>query len=86
MTTKKQFYTDCVSANGSDIEEMMETAKEVSFKTICSHIDGGAKTLDEMFGTCPPISKDWSVLFFTGKFQGKKCAIVKHSAIEYVFI
>lgn len=77
---KKLYHGNCTHLNGQSITDMMETAREVTYSTIIAHT--GIRELNDMFGTAPHISKDWSVKFFTGKFEGKKCAIVKHSAIE----
>jgi hypothetical protein len=83
---KYQYYGNCVNLNGSKISDMVESSKEISYNTLTKNIKGGRKILNEMFGTIPHISKDWSVSFYSSKFDGKRCYFLKHSAIEYVFI
>lgn len=85
LKDKKMFIGSCVSLNGNACSEMVENAKPITYETLTSQIYGGRQQLNEMFGTVPHISKDWSVGFYSSKYNGVKCVYVQHSAIEYVF-
>jgi len=80
---KKQYYTNCTQINGDDIIAMMDEACEVSYRTFIKHVD--YNDLNRMFGTSPSCKNDANVSYFLSYIHGKKCAIVRHSAIEYVF-
>jgi hypothetical protein len=76
------FITDCVSAKGSDIQDMVDRAREITYRTISTYCE-----LSDVFGhPSPSLKKDWAVRFFKSKYQGLPCYYVCHSAIEYVFI
>lgn len=75
------FVTDCVSANGRDITEMVDSAREITYRTIATYCD-----LESVFPhSNPPLSRDWAVRFYKSKYRGRLCYFVVHSAIEYVF-
>ena len=82
---KHEYIGNCISLPASSIIEMVEHSKEISYQTFTKNINGGRTVLNDMFGIYPHISKDWSVSFYTSKYNGKKCYFIKHSAIEYVF-
>jgi hypothetical protein len=82
---KKSYLTNCVDADGCAVNEMKDTARGISFKTICRHIEGGAASLNEMFGTSPRLCRDWAVSFHKSRFEGRPCVYVRHSGIEYIF-
>ena len=73
----------CVSANGDDIQEMVDRAREITWHTFTRYVP--ASTIVEMFGNCPHPKDDWSVSFYRSKYQGRKCYFIDHSCIEYVF-
>jgi hypothetical protein len=83
---KYQYFGNCINLNGSKISDMVNDSKQISYNTFTKNIDGGRTVLNEMFGTVPHISKDWSVSFYSSKYNGKKCYFLKHSAVEYVFM
>jgi hypothetical protein len=80
---KMQYYGNCTQINGDDIIAMMDEACEVSYRTFIKHVD--YKDLNNMFGTKPSLKNEPNVSFYVSYIHGKKCAIVRHSAIEYVF-
>lgn len=83
---RKSYLTNCTSASGDSIRAMQDDAREVAFRTVCKHIEGGAATLNEMFGTDPRVSQDWAVSFYKSTFEGRPCVYVRHSSIEYIFV
>lgn len=90
--TKMKLVTTCVQvpqAQVQDLHDMMEGAREVSFKTFCRHCDwqpvaqrlgyavGGERGLR--------LGGDYHVRFHRSKWRGKRCYYMVWSAIEHVF-
>lgn len=74
------FETDCVHANGDDITDMVDMAREIKVSTFLKHVD-----IDPMeFGV--DLRKDWHVHFYKSKYKGKPCYFLDHSCIEYVYV
>lgn len=75
------YETNCVNANGNDIQEMCDSAREVTFKTINKHCD-----LKPFQHPTIPLQKDYAVSFWKSKYRGKQCYYLVHSCIEYIFV
>ncbi len=77
------YLTNCVSAKGEDIQDMLDEAIEVKYREFEHNI--GIDVLLEMFGNDVPLSKDWHVSFWRSKYMGVDCYYIDHSRIEYIF-
>jgi len=81
-TTKVKFIleTTCVSANGDDIIDMVDAAREIKVGTFLKRVE-----IDPMeFGV--DLRKDWHVHFYKSKYKGKPCYFMDHSSIEHVYV
>lgn len=77
---KFTFETTCVNANGDEITDMVNAAREISVRTFLKRTD-----MDPMeFGV--DIRKDWHVRFYKSKYKGKPCYYMDHSCIEHVYV
>lgn len=83
------FETNCVSANGDDINAMRDTAKQISYQTFRKSLtstafaaicDGLGYKRGEL-----TLKKDWHVGYYRGTYLGKPCVYLVWSAIEYIF-
>jgi len=81
------YHTDCVNSDAVSIDDMIDSSVEITLRTFLKHI-----SREDLYDVLPiynktfPIEKDYHVSYHRGKYQGKKCYYVVHSAIEYVFI
>lgn len=80
---KMKYYGNCTHMSCDEIMSIMDVAKKVKYRTLLKYVD--VRELNEMFGTCPLLKNDLCVSFYVSRFNNKKCAVVRHSAIEYVF-
>jgi len=80
---KMQYYGNCTQIDGDVIIAMMDEAREAKYSTVIKYVD--YRELNNMFGTKPSLKNEPNVSFYVSYIHGKKCAIVRHSAIEYVF-
>ena len=82
-----EYETCCVSSKAIDIEEMMQRALEISYSTFIKHVS--LVKLNDQFGygrgqgLC--LKDDWHISYYKSRFKGRKCYVMKHSAIEYIF-
>jgi len=85
--TKKRYETCCVSANGDDITNMVDEAREIKYDTFMKHVDK-EEVMNLLGYPCGNLrlKNDWCVRYYKSKYQGKPCVYVNHSAIEYVFV
>lgn len=74
------FWTTCVNANGVDIIDMVNAAREVKARTFLKHAD-----INPMkFGV--DLRKDYHVKFYKSRYQGQSCYFMDHSCIEHVYV
>lgn len=85
--TNYEYVGCCVDLKGSDIQAMVDLAKEVEVKTMKNVCDG-FYWLEKQLGYHAkfPITGDYHVKAYRSKYRGKKCYFLCHSAIEYVFV
>jgi hypothetical protein len=88
------FTTDCIHAQGPDIHQMVEKAREISWRTFMKHVaKPNARSIIEGLGyTTGPgnkqglrIQKDYHVRYFKSTYKTKPCVYLKWSAIELIF-
>jgi hypothetical protein len=83
------YEINCVSANGDDIIDMVDNARQISYRTFCKHIKSqDLKHIKEALGYGKDLSlkRDWAVSFYKSKYKNKPCYYLCHSMIEYVFV
>lgn len=87
------FETNCVSANGDDINAMKATGTAISYRTFRKAITPEAYveivkalgySLTAHRGNLT-LQKDWHVAYYRGTYLGKPCVYLVWSAIEYIF-
>ena len=89
------YITNCTQADGNDIEEMVDNAMQVTYKTFRHHVP--LSEIKGVFGDIYDyqdknngiglrIQNDYAVSFYKSKYQGRPCYYIYHSAIEYVFV
>ena len=78
------FKTDCTSATGADIQEMIDRSRQITWETIRKRV--GPEVIRDTFGNpTPALKDDWAVNFYKSTYRGTPCYFIEHSAIEYVF-
>jgi len=80
----KNYIGCCVQLDGETISNMVQSAKEITYKTFCKYANPADVFPPEK--QCPPLNKDWAVRFYKSFYDGKPCVFIDHSAIEYVFV
>ena len=91
MADRKHFLTSCVDHScGEDINEMVDEARQISYKTFRSHVDSeDFKKLSRQLGYVPgehlQLHNDWAVSFYKSKFCGVPCYYFTWSKIEFIF-
>jgi hypothetical protein len=85
------YKISCVSANGDDINDMVDEATDVSYGLLKKHCTG-LRGWELSAGYRPDGSKgltlrnDWAVSFHKSTYRGKPCYYIDHSSIEYVWV
>ena len=91
---KFHFETRCVEAKGTDIEEMVQQARPVTYRTFFNYVSlyevlslfAGIYTKHgNRCQNCFPIKQDKAVHYFKSRYQNRKCYYLTQSGIEYVF-
>ncbi len=87
---KKQYYTNCIGSTAEAINNMIDRAREITYKTFLKHVDW--REVSEMFGydLSPKqgltLKNDWHIGYYKSVYKGRPCYYLTHSAIEYIFI
>jgi len=88
------FVTDCVSAKGDDITEMVDEAEDVTWEEFNRHVSNDEIRLvmgdfydydDQDNNAGLKFQDDPYVSFHKSVYRGRPCYYFDHSAIEYVF-
>lgn len=89
---KMNYLTNCTNASGRYITDMVDDAREISYKTFCKYVS--QESMQELFPTYSWGNKrdgglylkdDYAVRFYKSTYRGKKCVFIEHSRIEYIF-
>ena len=83
------FWTDCVHSVSSLIQEMVDDAQPVTWRTMrahCADIDEVATQLGYGRDIGLFLGTDWHVGFYKGYYAGVPCYFFTWSAIEHIFI
>jgi len=87
------YFGCCVNLNGRKIEDMVDRAREIIWKTFKNYVS--PQDVKELFPDYKVsahdtgfmhIEHDYSVSFHKSTYNGKPCVFLVHSAIEYVFM
>lgn len=91
MSARFTYETCCV--NCPDLEalsEAIDNAREVSYATLRKHIadlsewaEGMGYALNKRYGLT--LARDYHVRFQRSRYQGRRCYMIVHSAIEHIF-
>lgn len=84
-----RFITNCINADGQDINDMKQGHQMIVRRTFLRHVDRASlQTVEKELGYDRdfPMSKDWHVAYYKSTYQGKPCIYFVWSAIEYVFV
>ena len=82
---KMTFEISCVSADGDDINEMCDAARQITLATFKRKVDWQDWAQQMGYDKHLPVHRDWHVAYFKSRYRGRKCYYAVHSAIEYVF-
>jgi hypothetical protein len=91
MKGKFTYYCNCVNWDNGDLESLEDLIdKEIEVEYAELEANVSKEQLDEvfpMYNNCPlTLEKDWHVRYFKTELHGKPAYMVRHSAIEYVFV
>lgn len=85
------YKTCCIHALEQSIIDMVDEAKEITFRTALKLI--GRNELAEIFSDYTwgrriglKMKNDWCVRYYKSTYEGNSCVFIDHSAIEYIFI
>ena len=76
------FTTTCVTSKADLILDMVDHAREVTWRTFTRHV--ARHELRAFFPGPPALERD-HVRFYLSRFNGQRCYFLVHSAIEYVW-
>ncbi len=89
------FSTSCIEADGDDINEMRDHAKqrEVTYRTMLQHCEGLLEwavehdyslRCNQVHGVT--LRNDWSVSYHRSWYRGEPCFYLCWSAIEFIWV
>jgi len=85
MKTPKQFHGTCIGLRPDDLEAFDDSARQINWRTFKSHV--GAEQFREIEqANGVPLSKDWSVSFFKGRWRGREAVCMMQSAIHHIYL
>lgn len=87
-----QFETDCIHSDCESITDMVDQAKEISYRTMLKAVGRPfierqyelGYDIDNMRGGLR-LSKDWAVSYYRSFYQGRPCYYFVWSHIEQIF-
>lgn len=94
--TKLNLVTTCVDVSPKDLhylEFAVENEREVSFSTFAKYVDvkgvsialGYSQKRAKRGERLLKLGNDWAVSFYRSIWKGKRCYIMRWSAIEHVY-
>lgn len=92
MSNRLTFETTCLTANGRDIEQMVDAARRITRATFMRHVN--KLDMDAFAYQCGyadhwtdglTMAQDWAVKYYKSTYKGKPCYFFDWSAIEHVF-
>lgn len=80
------YTTNCVSSSAKSIDQMVDRAKEVSYRRFIKHCPDAREVLGYKRGSGVTLKDDWAVGFYQSFYRGRPCFYARHSAIEYIWV
>jgi hypothetical protein len=87
---KFRYATCCIEAKGEDITEMVDVAKDITYRAALRHMTG---LLDwarahgyESRAPGLTLKSDWAVSFHKSIYRGQPCYYLRWSGIEYIWL
>jgi len=85
-----QYITNCVNSTAENIDEMVDNAKELTYKTFIKYVNwkDASRLLnyDTHYKRGLLLKNDWAVSYHKSTYIGLPCFYVRWSAIEWIFI
>ena len=87
------FLTDCIGSDANSIQDMVESARQITYATLLRHVD--VADLESLFpgydwrpgpNATLRMKNDWAVSFWRSTYQGLPCYYINWSAIEFIFV
>jgi len=83
-----RFVTDCIGSTGEDIRDLVDSEQDISRRSFAIAVGpSGYQQVSEMLGYDRhfPLSRDWHVGYYRGRYRGVPAVFLRHSHIEYIF-
>ena len=85
-----RYETNCISANGDDISQMMDEAVPITYRTFRRHCDIQDWLSDKVYTRNSnqgiTLANDWAVSYFKSRYRGQTCYVLSWSSIEYIWL
>lgn len=87
---KFRYLTNCINAEGEDIQAMCDASTEITYRTFIKHVP--IEEIKRLFpfydwsGQGLHIKNDFMVSYYKSKYKGIPCYYLEHSRIEYIFV
>ena len=88
-TQQKHFVTNCICADGDDINEMKRGAEIIEREEFLAEAAPESMAEQEAalgYDADFLMETDWHVAYYRSTYRGKPCVYFVWSAIEYVFV
>jgi hypothetical protein len=79
-----EFIGTCIGLEAKDLWDYDDSERKIKYLTFRKHV--GREVVDELdarFGV--PLRRDWHVSFERGKWKGRPCVCLHHSAIHHLW-
>jgi hypothetical protein len=85
------FHTTCVNSTGPAIREMVEQARDITYRTMMKHCPGLIDLAVQLGYERHPaqgltLKNDWHVSYHRSRYQGRPCYYFRWSGIEHIFL
>lgn len=78
------FIGTCIGLPAEKLHEFDDSMRSITYRTFLKHVGKDiVKELNRSFSV--PLSRDWSVSFATGKYNGKKAICLFHSGVHHLW-
>ena len=86
------YETDCVSACGEDISDMIDLAEKVKYEELAANVQGLDEWAEDHGYSLDPadggllLKDDWHVGYYRSTYRGQPCYYLDWSSIEHVWV
>lgn len=89
-----KYMTSCVDLSSGEVDalgEMIQTASDVSYRTLLRHCEGlmewaSGKGYEKHPRLGLTLKNDWAVSYHKSTFKGRPCYYIAWSAIEFIWV